>query len=174
MSKRTLMKFAVNNVLSEVVSNLPNDKAAEVEQRVESDLAKKLGDEWTDLPVTGPTMLVLFVILNYTLLPLGVTPATITDSIISKVKEHDIDDKAIDLLDNVKSGIKTSGEYSSEKLNELTEYVTTFADNSAIGTFVKTELKQTSNFISTGISGGIGKSKSLFKKLKEKIDPDEE
>ena len=165
MSKKNqLMKVAITNLLKELGRNIPEDKLPEVEKKIKSDLAKKLGSNWTNLPFTGPYMLVTFIIFNYTLLPLGISPGTIADTVIQKTKELNLDEKSRKLLVNAKEGIKSSGEYTTERLDDIGYYLSSLKDHN-FAESLKYELDETKKLFVKGLEGG----KSILGKFGKKI-----
>lgn len=163
--KQQLMKVAISNLLKEAGKNIPEGKRPQMEKQVETDLAKKLGNNWTNLPFTGPYMLVSFIIFNYTLVPLGISPATITDTLINKTKELNLDDKSKKLLQNTKEGLKSSGEYSSERLDDIRDYLSSLKDHNLTGS-LKKEFEVSKGFLKRRIDDGKSLLGSLGKKLK--------
>ena len=158
------MKVVVSNLLKEAGRNIPEDKLPEVERQIKNDLAKKLGNNWTNLPFTGPYMLVSFIIFNYTLLPLGISPATITDTLIKKTKDLNLDDKSKRLLQNTQEGLKSTGEYSSERINEIRDYLSSLKDKNLSESF-KNEFEVSKGFLKRRLDG----SKSLLGRFGNKL-----
>ncbi len=160
-AKKKVLKNVFDNVFTEIIRNLPPDQASELEMKIESDLASKLGNNWAMLPVKGPYLMVLLMIFNYTLLPKGITPATITDALINKTKEYELDKKAVNLMDSVKKNLIQTGEYTSDLAEDITSYFKSKSEEINFSKSFEKELDNTKDLISSG----IGKSKSLIKNL---------
>lgn len=168
--KQQLMKVVVSNLLKEVGKSVPEGRLPLVEKEIETDLAKKLGNNWTNLPFTGPYMLVSFIIFNYTLLPLGISPATITDTLIQKTKDLNLDDKSKKLLQNTKEGLKSSGEYSSGRIDDIRVYLSSLKDHNLTES-LKKEFEVSKGFLKRRLDGGKSLLGRFGNKLKRK-DPE--
>jgi len=122
MSKKTLMGAVVSHMIRELTPDLPADANTEVENEVVNKMRSILGDNWASLPVSGPYMMVAVLTMNYILLPMGITPISIADKAITKGKEYRLDTKFEDLLCSAKATANSTGEFTSEKIKELTAY----------------------------------------------------
>ena len=122
MSKKNLMGSIIPYLLKEFTPNIPEDKQHEVENDVVNKMKSILGENWFTLPVSGPYMMVAVLVMNYVLLPQGITPTVVADTVLTKSKEYGLDQKFNDLLFSAKATAGTTGEFTSDKLKELSEY----------------------------------------------------
>lgn len=161
------MKSVFEGVFKETIRSLPSETASNAEIEIQSELAKKLGNNWTDLPATGPYLMVFFVIMNYTLVPLGVTPAKITDTVIQKTKEYEIDEKAKEIVQGMKQGINTTGEFTKETIADISFYLRDKGNNIKLSESIEKEMREKKEILSTGIEKGKSVIGRLFSRKKD-------
>ena len=87
MAQKIALSFVLQQILKDFGPSLSEDQKEKIESQVDSKLAKTLGTDWSKLPVTGPRMMVLVIVLNVVLLPFGIAPALLADVVISKGKD---------------------------------------------------------------------------------------
>jgi hypothetical protein len=127
MSQRIVMSFVLQQFLKELGPRISNEQKEKIENQVDSKLARVLGNDWTRLPVTGPRMMILVIILNAVLLPFGIAPSILADIAIKKGKSYEVDQKFVRLLENAK------GDFSKQRIEEFSKYTgKTFSFFSAI------------------------------------------
>ncbi len=164
MDKSKTLKSIYKGLLKEIgkKQTISPEKMTEIENSTDSNMAKNIGNNWAMLPATGPYVLSLFIIFNYTLVPLGITPATVIDTTIEKIKEYEIDEKLSDLMDIAKEGINKGGEHSSDKVKEIGKYL---GDTDDLGDNIN-ELLTNGLVRSKSVLGkSIDSSKSLLGKI---------
>ena len=117
-----LLGATVNQLLEDLSPDIPEGKQPEIENEVSLRLGSVLGKNWALMPVTGPYMMLTVLILNYLLIPIGITPVSIADKAITKGKNMELDHKFTELMISAKDSARISGEFTSEKIKELTAY----------------------------------------------------
>jgi hypothetical protein len=147
MAQRIAMSFVFQQMLKEMSTKLSMEQKERIERQVDTKLVKVLGSDWSKLPVTGPRMMVLVIILNTVLLPFGVAPAVLAEVAMRKGKEYNVERRFVQLIESSK------GEFSKEKLQEFKEYASKTGDS------VK-------NMLSTIISSGVETTKGLMNRGK--------
>jgi hypothetical protein len=158
--KGKLLSFAFQNMLKEFQPNVPQDQQQAVENDMEGKIKKVLGSNWATLPITGPRMMVLVLIMNYVLLPYGITPANIADKAIEKGREYEVDRKFADLMEQAKSTAETTGHFTSETVRELTKY--SEEKGKQIGDSLTEILGPAIENAKEAIDNGIEKGKGFF------------
>ena len=165
MDKSKTLKSISKGLLKEIgkKQTISPEKMTEIENSLDSNLAKNVGNNWAVMPATGPYVMALFLILNYTLAPLGITPATVVDTTIEKIREYEIDEKLSDLMDNTKEGIKKGGKQSSERAKEIRKYLGETGDE--LGENVNELLTHGFTRSKSVIGKSIDSSKSIIGKI---------
>ena len=174
MDKSKTLKSISKGLLKEIgkKQTISPDKITEIEKNLDSNLAKNIGNNWAMLPATGPYVMALFLIFNYTLVPLGITPATVVDTTIEKIKAYAIDEKLADLMDKTKDGIKKGGEQSSDRVKEIMKYLNSTGDEVGenVGILLNQGLTRSKSILERSLDSG----KSLIGKIFRKNKDDEE
>ena len=92
MAQRIALGFLLEKILKEVTTNVNEEHKSKIEQEVDNKLITLFGSDWSRLPVTGPRMMAMILVLNVALLPFGIVPATLIEVAITKSKEHNVED----------------------------------------------------------------------------------
>lgn len=171
MDKSKTLKSISKGLLKEIgkKQTISPEKMTEIEISLDSNLAKNIGNNWAMIPATGPYVMALFLILNYTLLPLGITPATVVDTSIEKIKEYEIDEKLADLMDMAKEGIKKGGNHSSERVKEIIKYLSNTGDEVGenVGKLLTQGLTHSKSIFGRSVDSGKSLIGKIFRKDKE-------
>lgn len=167
MVKKMLLGATVNQLLDDLSPDIPEGKQPEIENKITLRLNSVLGKNWALMPVTGPYMMLVVLILNYLLIPMGITPVSIADKAISKGKKMELDHKFTDLMTSAKATAKTSGEFTSEKVKELTAY--SEVKGKEIGTVLKDLAGDGFEFSRQVLSKGKSTGNSLFSSIKSRF-----
>lgn len=146
--------FLLSKILKDVTSNVNEEHRSKIQQDVDNRLVTIFGTDWSKLPVTGPRMMVMVLVLNVALLPFGIVPATIFEVAIVKSKEYEIDNKFAFMLQNA----KLAGEGSKEKFSDLIEYA------GEAGTNVKEILRNITDETGGMVGKLLAKTKNIFGK----------
>ncbi len=150
---------------------LSPEKLAEIEAKLDSNLAKTMGNNWATLPATGPYVLMLYLVMNLTLAPLGITPATVSNSVIDKAKELELDKKAIELLTSTNEVIKTTGDLTRDKIQEFNDYISPFIKS--FGQIMNDVFKNTQFVFLSTLDSGKNIISKIFKKHKSNNNSNE-
>lgn len=171
MDKSKTLKSISKGLLKEIgkKQTISPEKMTEIENSLDSNLAKNIDNNWAMIPATGPYVMALFLILNYTLLPLGITPATVVDTSIEKIKEYEIDEKLADLMDMAKEGIKKGGNHSSERVKEIIKYLSNTGDEVGenVGKLLTQGLTHSKSIFGRSVDSGKSLIGKIFRKDKE-------
>jgi hypothetical protein len=174
--KGTLLSFAFQNLLKEFQPKVPEADQEAVEDDMQKRIKKVLGSNWATLPITGPRMMVLVLIMNYVLLPYGITPANIAEHAIGKSKEYELDRRFDELMSQAKQTAENTGQFTSDTVKELTRY--SEEKGKKIGETLKEVLGPTLENAKEAIDTGFEKGKSFlssgFAKGKELFSSDKE
>ncbi|MCE7733366.1 MAG: hypothetical protein GPJ54_00715 [Candidatus Heimdallarchaeota archaeon] len=152
--------FLLSKILKDVTSNVNDEHKSKIQQDVDNRLITIFGADWSKLPVTGPRMMVMVLILNVALLPFGIVPATIFEVAIIKSKEYGVDNKFATMLQNT----KLASEGSKEKFSDLIEYA------GEAGTNVKEKLSFLTDETGSAVTKLFDKTKKIFGKLGSKTE----
>ena len=90
MAQKIALGFLIDKIVKELTANMNQEHKNKIENEINSKLISVFGSDWSRLPATGPRMMAVVFILNLTLLPFGIVPATLLDVAIKKSKEYDI------------------------------------------------------------------------------------
>lgn len=150
--------FLLSKILKDVTSNVNDEHKSKIQRDVDNRLITIFGSDWSKLPVTGPRMMVMVLVLNVALLPFGIVPATIFEVAIIKSKKYGIDNKFAQMLQNV----KLVGEGSKDKFSELIEYA------GEAGSNVKEKLRNFTDETGSVVGKLLDKTKIIFGKLSSK------
>jgi len=176
MGKKSLMGTAIAHLLKELGPDIPAEAEPQVENELSNKLRDILGDNWASLPVTGPYMMVSVLALNYILLPMGITPVTVADRVISKSKELELDTKFNELLASAKESANVTGEFTHAKVKELTEYSEAKGKefNRVFKDLVENGQKLGKSVLDTGKTVSMGMFSNIRGKFKQSKDKEED
>ncbi|MHA2251242.1 MAG: hypothetical protein ACXAD7_12835 [Candidatus Kariarchaeaceae archaeon] len=166
MAQKIALSFVFQQILKEIGPSLSKEQKEKIESQVDSKLAKTLGSDWSKLPVTGPRMMVLVIVLNVVLLPFGIAPALLADVVISKGKELEVDRKFIQLIETAK------GDFSRDKLNEFSKYAESAGKTigESLNTIISEGIEVTKGIVKRGkgfLTNLANRSKGAISKEKE-------
>ncbi|MHA2504182.1 MAG: hypothetical protein ACXAE3_15090 [Candidatus Kariarchaeaceae archaeon] len=170
MVKKILMGSVVTQILDDFAPEIPENKRYQVENGVSLRLQSTLGDNWAVMPVSGPTMILLTLILNYMLLPLGITPVMIADKVITKSKEMELGERFADLIESAKVTATNTGEFTQEKLKDLQDYLEEKGVTEKVRELADSSVEMGKQALSTGVSKG----KRMFDSVKTRFQTEEE
>jgi hypothetical protein len=181
--KGMFLSIAFQNLLKEFQPKVPQDQQQAVENDMENKIKKVLGNNWATLPITGPRMMVLVLIMNYVLLPYGITPSNIADKAIEKGREYEVDRKFADLMEQAKHTAETTGQFTSETISDLTKYSEEKGKQigetltEVLGPAFENAMEAIDNGIEKGkgfLATGLAKGKGLFSKTKKDAEHDDD
>ena len=158
MAQKIALGFLLDKIMKDLTANMNQEHKNKIEKEVNSKLVSVFGTNWSRLPVTGPRMMAAIFVLNLTLIPFGIVPATLFDVAIKKSKEYDVEDRFIQALQNTKQG---SG-LSKTKINEILNYAGEAGEN------VKHKLKKLGDEAGGTLNKLITRSKGAFGKISSK------
>ncbi len=118
MAQKIALGFILDKMIKDLTANMNQEHKNKIEKEINNKLVTVFGTDWSRLPATGPRMMALIFVLNLTLLPFGIVPATLLDVALKKSKEYNIEDQFIQTLKNTKHG----GEISKKMINDILNY----------------------------------------------------
>lgn len=172
MVKKMLLGATVNQLLDDLSPEIPEGKQPEIENKISLKLNSVLGKNWALMPVTGPYMMIIVLMLNYLLIPMGITPVHIADKAISKGKNMELDHKFTDLMTSAKATAKTSGDFTTEKVRELTTY--SEAKGKELGAVLKDLAEDGFKLSKQALSKGKSTGNSIFSSIKSRLSKQNE
>lgn len=156
MAQKIVLGYVLDNVLRDIAKKSEFSDESGVRRQIDSRLTSVLGQSWTDLPISGPRMMALLIVLNIILAPMGIVPALVIDNMIKQAKEMNLDPRVMEFGNAVKdrgvdqiNKIKGLAPYFDEAKINLQEVIPDGA-----GHFLNRSL------------GGI---KSIFRRSKDKV-----
>lgn len=166
MAQRVVLGVVLSQMIKEFSGKIPEDKQHEVEHEAGRRLHQIFGADWSRIPVTGPYMMLIVLILNRLLVPYGVTPVAIADKAIGLARDYGMDEKFNYILRTAKETAQTSGEFTADKLNDMMEY--SKATSQKIADYISENYAKELQMAKEMMEKGIETGKALFKDFKSK------